>query len=198
MDLTSKMSCGIIIPQLILRRKSLKKPRYNYIKNKTSQDVLDHLKSMKDVVGECWIYKLAKDKDGYGAATFNGRSWKAHRLMYTVAIGEIPIGQQVCHRCDNPSCINPAHLFVGTAAQNNHDRHLKGRDASGVKNGAYTKPDLVIHKGSDNGSSKLTEAQVLEIRARYQSGRAKQLASEYGVSTCTIYLIIRGANWRHI
>lgn len=138
-----------------------------------------------------------RDRDGYGRS----HRWQGtHRLAWIEANGPIPDGMVVCHRCDNPPCVNVAHLFLGTVADNNRDRALKGRSAH----------NKVPRPGEANGRALLTEQQVREIVATYQrEGRRlravprvgltrRQLADRYGVSVPTIDAILSGRNWRHI
>lgn len=138
---------------------------------------------------ECWPWVGATDNRGYGAIKGAGqrRPEKAHRVSWQLANGPIPIGLWVLHRCDNPPCVNPAHLFLGTAADNSHDAVAKGRQ----------KPSGL--RGSDHGNAKLQEAQVREIVARTKNGESQRtLAQAYGVSSKTIHNIQHGQAWAHI
>lgn len=80
-----------------------------------------------DKSGECWEWLGGKDRDGYGRIVINGKWWGSHRLSYTLVKGEIPKGLVICHSCDNPGCVNPSHLFVGTQTDNVKDMDSKGR-----------------------------------------------------------------------
>lgn len=126
-----------------------------------------------------WMKTLAV---GYGQISWRGRLIGAHRLAWIINRGPIPSGLFVCHKCDVPSCINPAHLFLGTARENNADKHTKGRTRVG--------------RGSCQGSAKLTEFQILAIR---NDGRLqREIAEEYGVDQSNISLIKKRLGWAHI
>lgn len=138
-------------------------------------------------LGPCWIWTKATTKWGYGKLTVNNVWYLAHRRSYEMAHGSIPESLLVCHRCDTPACVRPAHLFAGTAAQNTRDMHEKGR-ASGE--GA---------PGEQNGNHKLWEAQVIAIRTRFGQGELiRHLAVEYGMTVGAISKIVNGRSWKHI
>ena len=134
----------------------------------------------------CDIFKGGKDKDGYGWQRALGER-KAHRVAWVKANGPIPKGMLVCHSCDNPSCINPDHLWLGTPKQNMEDKQRKGR-------GRYTGHDC---RGESNPNSRLTQEQVNEIRAKYRWGLGPVLAKEYGVGAFMITRIIRNEAWKN-
>ncbi len=130
----------------------------------------------------CWLW-LAGKVQGYGVFTVKRKMHYAHRLAYEFVIGEIPDGLSVCHHCDTPACVNPAHLFLGDTAANNHDAVSKGRHVHGEK----------CH------TAKLTAEQVLEIRAKRAAGMTgTSLAREYGVCSSEIYMIASAQCWKHI
>ncbi len=127
-----------------------------------------------DPVTGCWIWTGAVNKDGYGTSTGNVM---AHREAYERFHGPIPENMCVCHRCDTPLCVNPAHLFLGSSVDNTADRNMKGRDA----------------RGEGNAASKLTVEQVRAIRLDMRSQRL--VASDYGVTPRVITLIRQRETW---
>ncbi len=131
----------------------------------------------------CWIWIAGRDKNGYGKITRNKRDLRAHRAMWELKNGEIPEGLLVCHSCDNPSCVNPGHLFIGTVAENNKDKHDKGRHLYGA----------MCHK------AKITDEIAREIYRRSKSGEVQaRIAEEYGVVHQTVSMIATGATWKHV
>lgn len=141
----------------------------------------------------CWPWIGAHDPDGYGIfwdGTYRpngtGHYVRVTRWTYEQFIGPIPEHRNLCHTCDNPPCVNPGHLFVGTTAENHADREAKGR---GVRK-----------RGSTHVGAKLVEEQVSEIRRRYAAGGVTQkaLGAEYGVSESLIYGIIHRRCWPHV
>lgn len=138
--------------------------------------------------GQCWPWMAAvrNPKDGYGAFWLNGRHHPSNRIAWALSRGQIPDGMVVCHKCDNPSCCNPDHLFLGTPKENNDDKVSKKRHCFGER----------------NGFSRLTEADVSEIKSQKPQGRAahglrKRLASKYGVSAATI-TDVWSRRWTHL
>lgn len=125
----------------------------------------------------CWEWTASK-VDGYGSFGFRGKVWKAHRVSYVLNHGEIPEGLCVCHLCDNPSCVNPKHLFLGTKKDNRDDMVSKGRMKQSPRIGIL------------NGMCRLTEKQVSEIRA--STDRPKDLSLRFGVHYRHIWAIKTG------
>lgn len=123
------------------------------------------------------------------------RSFRAHRFAWEITRGPIPDGLHVLHRCDNPPCCNPDHLFLGTHIDNVADMVAKGRGAKGERSGARLHPERVA-RGERNGTAKLTAAQVAEIRATPRKvGSQHALALRFGVSDATISMIVNGKAW---
>lgn len=136
----------------------------------------------------CWIWFGTKDPKGYGRIGSGGRKGKdmfAHRISYMIHVGEIPQGILVCHKCDNPACVNPDHLFLGTQTDNMRDCVKKGR-----LNPFKPKGDLNPH-------AQLTWKEVLEIRASKNRGWGYRvpLAKKYNVSRDIITNVITGKTW---
>lgn len=139
----------------------------------------------------CWLWLGWKDEHGYGwIRGEEGRSGKvlrAHRVAWELANGAIPEGQYVCHHCDNPSCVRPDHLFIGTHLENMRDCVRKGR-----YNGAGVHPEW------RRGNCKLDERQVGAIRSAYANGRSiGELGKMFGVHRSTIGFVVHRKTWRH-
>lgn len=134
-----------------------------------------------DKSGECWIWKAARDQFGYGHFCPT-KKWQlnAHRYSWILTNGHIPDGLFVCHRCDNPACVNPAHLFLGTNAENAADMARKGR----------------ANRGAARWSAKLTDDAVREIRRSSEKG--VELSRRFNICPSQITEIRRGRGWAHV
>lgn len=136
---------------------------------------------------ECWLWTGAVHLTGYGNISeggAHGRSIRAHRAAYEDAVGPIPPGLHVLHRCDVRLCCNPAHLWVGTNAENMADRDRKGRQRTGDR------------RGEKSGHNKLTEKDVLAIRIDPRPNR--EIAATYGVKRNAISDIKLRKTWKHL
>lgn len=148
--------------------------------------------------GGCLIWQGAKNSKGYGYFSLSGRPVKAHRASYSINVGRIPDGMMVCHRCDNPSCVEPAHLFLGDAVANMRDAASKGRLKAITSKQNHFRAGH-SPRGQDGSGAKLTEAQAIEIIGKRRSGvTTKILAAEYGVDRTTIQRLVRGTHWNHL
>ena len=143
---------------------------------------LHHTLVDRVVVAEsgCMEWTACRIKDGYGMMRVGPKMKLAHRVSYELSIAAIPDGLLVLHRCDNPPCINPDHLFIGTDQDNSNDKLNKGRSNFGQK----------------NGRNKLSPEQVLKIRKDTRIGSV--LAIEYGVRERTIWAIRHRLIWKHL
>lgn len=151
---------------------------------KQSDDLLFWSKVSKGAPDECWLWTGASNPRGYGSCWHNKQVMSAHRVAYILNVGEIPHRQFVCHKCDNPRCVNPSHLFLGTHKDNMTDMVRKRRHQHGER----------------HQKTNLTENQVLAIRSRYTGavGERSRLAKEFGVSYSSITKIVKREVWTHI
>lgn len=152
----------------------------------TRDQAFDHYLPEIPSTDQCVEWTGPRETQGYGTFRSSGVH-KAHRVSYERNIGPIPPGQLVRHTCDNPPCVNPRHLLLGTDADNNRDMMQRGRNRQpqGERNG---------------GGGKLTADDVREIRRRYAAGGQTQseLGSRFGVSQHMVSLIVRGEKWTHV
>lgn len=135
----------------------------------------------------CWEWTGSRNRPGrYGRVLWRGKRLLAHRVAWTVAGGEVPDGLRVLHRCDNPICVRPEHLFLGTQADNVADMIAKGR----AKN----------QRGHRNGRAILTDDDVVDIRTLYHIGDLTQvqLGAAFGVSRPTICDVLSRRHWAHL
>lgn len=146
----------------------------------------------------CWEWIGSKNKHGYGRFYANGMLKRAHRVAYELWRTTIPEGLIVRHMCDNPSCVNPDHLELGTQRDNMNDMTERNRQAKGDKSGARLHPEKVA-RGDKHYSAKLTEDDVKEILIlRDFDFTQTELAKRFNVSQATIGYILRGDTWKHI
>ena len=155
----------------------------------------------------CWMWMGNKNELGYGISSINHRNFKAHRVSWFIHHHNLPERMCVLHRCDNPPCVNPAHLWIGTMKDNTDDMVRKGRSGPanhpetlrrGDNHYRHIHPELSF--GERNPAHKLIEAQVIEIRKRYSSEGISQsaLAREYGVHPHSVCLIVHRKAWKHL
>jgi len=177
----------------------------------------------------CWEWTANKLKQRYGRFSIGKKHILAHRFSYELHYGKIPDGLDVLHTCDNPPCVNPNHLYLGTQQDNANDMVAKNRQAKGIFQGTHTHPESVargdksgyrlhpekyprgdkhylrLHpekasRGEQNGWSKFTNEQILEIRKKYIPWKysTTKLAKEYKTSPANIWLIVSRKHWKHI
>ena len=138
--------------------------------------------SKVDKSDNCWEWMASRNEHGYGKFAKSGSWVFAHRFAFELLVGPIPDGKCVCHKCDNPACVNPEHLFLGSHAENMRDMAQKGR--------AISRP------GERNPRAILDEDAVRLIRQSELSSR--ELGSVFGVKPVTIYKARRGENWKSV
>jgi hypothetical protein len=132
----------------------------------------------------CWLWTGARQQSGYGLLKWGDKYQRAHRLSWFIHHGELPPSNVfVCHTCDVPACVNPEHLFLGTADDNNKDRARKGRNNS--------------PRGERHGRAKLSRGDVTRLRESFAQGErsAKELALQFSISLSQVYRILNGQKW---
>lgn len=148
--------------------------------DKTRKRLLAHV--TKDE-GGCWICDLSKVGAGYSKIAFGGKTLRAHRLSYELFVGPIPVGMFILHSCDNPACVNPDHLHLGTQLENMRERSARGRAPVAEK----------------NIQTKLTRSDAASIKAAIRSGTSDRvLARKHGVTRNAIRNIRVGLSWSYV
>lgn len=161
----------------------------------------------------CWIWTGNRTYQGYGstynAGYYEGKREGAHRIAYRLTYGDFPKELLVCHHCDNPPCVRPDHLFLGSNKDNLLDAKNKGRLPKGEKHWRYLRSELTKRgykrpgmdwiRGSRNHNSKLTESDVRIIRSLRKAGsRCVDLAKAFGIKSCTVESICSLKSWKHV
>ncbi len=177
----------------------------NGIKGFVKQSIEDRFFEKVEKTETCWNWTGATD-GRYGQIFHNGKSAKAHRVSYQLAYGEIGAGLKVCHKCDNPGCVNPEHLFLGSQSDNLKDCVQKRRNgtvtkpwriAKGDRSAARLHPET-IKRGEDHKKAKLTTDIVIYLREHKGEKSSRKFANQFGVSYSLINQVLSGKTWRHI
>lgn len=138
-----------------------------------------------DRTGECWLWTRCCFRQGYGLFRIHNNNYLAHRVAWELVNGEIPTGLDVLHSCDNPPCVNPNHLHIGTHSQNMLESVARCR--------------WIPCNGSKNGAAKLNDSDVMKIRELSLAGYSQnQLGRMFGVNGSNINFIVNRHTWRHI
>jgi len=141
----------------------------------------------------CWEWQRGRSRAGYGQIRVDGRIQYVHRLVYAAIHGELAPGIEVCHRCDNPPCGNPDHLFAGTHGENMADARQKGRI------GVYRLPPERVPRGERHYRARLTEDGVRQIRRLHADGGAlSAIARHMGLPLGTVHDVLHRKTWIHV
>ena len=156
------------------------------------RDVKERFESKVKKTETCWIWMAGISKDGYGRFRFGKSKARAHRVSYLIYKGNIPPGMLIMHSCDNPKCVNPEHLSIGTTKDNTDDMYNKGRGpdfCAAVKSRRS-------YKGENHPIAKLSETQAKIIIKDTRTHSV--IAKDYGVTRATISHLKRGLTWLHL
>jgi hypothetical protein len=166
-----------------------------------------------DKSGDCWLWTARHDRHGYGKFRPNGGHVSevgAHRVSYVIAHGPIPPDKIVCHTCDNRLCVNPAHLWLGTFAENSADMVRKGRVVSGNTPETAARGErhwsrrqaerfTERYRGERNPAARFTEDDIRAIRSAFVNGETQtSIAVRYGTAQPVISRIVLRLNWKHV
>ena len=150
---------------------------------------------------QCWLWLGSHNKKtGHGFFNWNGRAGNVHRYAWELRNNmSIPYGMQVNHECDNGRCVNSAHLYLGTQADNMADKVARGRQAKGDTHISRTMPHRVP-RGERHGNTKLNTQMVLNMRREYAAGELSQnqLAEKYSIRQSSVWAILHRKTWSHV
>lgn len=162
------------------------------MRRKSAQKRVDKFWSKVDKTDKCWLWIAFRNPKGYGQFKPPGQNPKlAHRVSWEMVNGKIPPGMFVCHKCDNPPCVNPEHLYIGTPADNTRDMKNRGRQQWF---GNYDR------RGSRNYAAKLTEVDIpiICIMNKKLGLSPTEISRKFDVNATTIVRILSGAGWAHV
>jgi hypothetical protein len=142
--------------------------------------VSDRIWNKIDKSGDCWNWTAALHGKGYGAVQFEGRIQNAHRVIWKLVNGPIPSGYEICHKCDNPRCCRPDHLFLGTSSENKADCIAKGRHARGERNGRSVLSQLIV------------SSIIADSRSQ------QDIAASFGINQSTVSRLKTRKRWKHL
>lgn len=173
------LSCGCLVKVKALQRRKTIKERF--------------IKRIQIIENNCWIWTGPKDKDGYGLCGVSYPDQRAHRTSFKIFKGEILSGMFICHTCDNSSCCNPDHLYMGTHSDNTRDAIERNRMDRGPC------PSKAL-KGEKNPKAKLNERKVKNIRRLHSTWKMTHalIARKYNVSESSITKLLKRKSWNHI
>jgi len=155
---------------------------------KTDEEYKQYFLSKVTKTDSCWLWNQTVDRDGYGSINIDNVRLKAHRAAYFIFIGDIDDSKFVCHRCDNPTCVNPDHLFLGTHQDNERDKDLKGR-----------RPISIYHK-----QTQFTDTDILNIRKLFNElkgtkiNRYRTLATSFNCNARSIERIVKQQFFKNV
>jgi len=172
--------------------KKLRPWRARPIPTPLDQHIIDRFWSCVDKGGDCWLWTSGTWPTGYGRFYVDKQQYFSQRISYALTHGSCPPDKMVCHKCDNPPCVNPDHLFLGSGFDNMRDMVSKGRVARGGNHGEWV-------SGEKNHRAKLVASQIVEIRRLRAAGaECKDIAKKFGIHRTNVSLIANGQRWKHI